>query len=232
MSSSEYERKDCVVSEECMPIVTYREDGTVKREEWWEGSVLHRVDGPAFVRYYDDGWFEVWYQHGQRHRDDGPAVTRFYEDGRVAREDWYLSGVRHRVDGPAVIEYYPDGTVKKEEWYFSGERGCARGASFVAYRPDGSVEHKVWHRAGIREMSRWYDEDGELHRDDGPANIYYREDGITRSGEEWFSHGRHRTDGPGHVAYNKKGEPVKETWFSPNGEPIDSPGFNDTILNL
>ena len=55
--------------------------------------------------------------------------------------------------------------------------------------------------------------------------LAYREDGITRSGEEWFSHGRHRTDGPGHVAYNKKGEPVKETWFSPNGEPIDSPRF-------
>lgn len=58
------------------------------------GGVLHRTDGPAFIR---PGGSEDWFVHGKRHRVGGPAVVR--SDGY---EVWWLHGKLHRVDGPAI----------------------------------------------------------------------------------------------------------------------------------
>jgi len=54
------------------------------------------------------------------HREDGPAYIRYYRDGNIQYEKWYINGVLHREDGPAIIDYYKNGSIKFEQWYWCG----------------------------------------------------------------------------------------------------------------
>lgn len=48
--------------------------------------------------------------------------------------------------------------------------------------------------SGAIHCKRWFDSDGMMHRDDGPAVIWAS--GV----EEWYQHGnRHREDGPAFI---------------------------------
>ena len=42
----------------------------------------------------------------QFHREDGPAVIRYYEDGKIKEETYYINDQWHRKNGPAYIYYY------------------------------------------------------------------------------------------------------------------------------
>jgi hypothetical protein len=55
-------------------------------ECWYFDGLLHREDGPAFIR--SDG-SEIWYREGVFHREDGPAIimTNNYKE-------WWLNGIR------------------------------------------------------------------------------------------------------------------------------------------
>ena len=74
--------------------------------------------------YYPDGQVQTkwWYLDGLLHREDGPAWIRYYPDGQVKQEGWWLDGQRHREDGPAGITYYPNGQVQTELWWFEGQQ--------------------------------------------------------------------------------------------------------------
>jgi hypothetical protein len=73
-----------------------RSDGSIEWEAWWLKDMPHRMDGPAWISYY--------------------------QDGSVSLEAWYLSGKLHREDGPARIQYRPDGSVEEESWWLDGEK--------------------------------------------------------------------------------------------------------------
>ncbi|HJN25198.1 MAG TPA: hypothetical protein QGG18_05825, partial [Rhodospirillales bacterium] len=80
-------------------------DGT---QEWHQGGMAHREDGPAVVR--QDG-VQQWWVNGERHREDGPAIK--YEDGS---REWYLGGMP--VDESVVLD-----AGKRAE--FLKKRGCS-----------------------------------------------------------------------------------------------------------
>lgn len=100
----------------------------------------------------------------------------------------------------------------------------------------------------------WTDENGQLHREDGPARIWpegtqewwfeglpHREGGpavtYPNGGYKWFRHGcLHRKDGPavvresGYQAFYKDGDIVH--FLTREGYTREVPGFNKAIFRL
>jgi len=61
-------------------------------------------------------------ENGDTHRTDGPAFIRYREDGSVQFGSYFINGNRHRTDGPSRIWYREDGRVEREEyWIHNGE---------------------------------------------------------------------------------------------------------------
>lgn len=52
------------------------------------------------------------HQERKYHREDGPADIRYREDGSVEEETYLKHGLIHREDGPAWITYNADGSIK------------------------------------------------------------------------------------------------------------------------
>lgn len=79
----------------------------------------HRLDGPAFISYFNDGGVESehYYINDERHRIDGPAFITYFQDGTIKSETYYILNQIHRVDGPAIIYYYENGTIERECYY-------------------------------------------------------------------------------------------------------------------
>ena len=71
----------------------------------------------------------------------------------------------------------------------------------VKYYANGSIEYEAWYQ------------NGNLHREDGPAWIRYRPDGSVEI-ESWYRNGeRHREDGPAFTEYRPDGSVEIEEWY-------------------
>jgi hypothetical protein len=206
----------------------HREDGPAfiranGTEEWYRHGDLHRADGPAITR--PDGTDrEMWYTDGRLTRvirEDGVQIDYVENGARYTHPnglvEWWSNGDRHREDGPAVI--HPDGT---QEWWIHGERQRSEGPQReeqrreieVVNNPDGTREEwfngrllRIVHPNGMNEVFEegereptieWLNEDGETHREDGPAII--SPDGSA----EWWIDGEHiRSEAYNHEAYRE-----------------------------
>jgi len=72
----------------------------------------------------------------------------------------------------------------------------------IIYRNDGSVDSKLW-----------YTDNGNLHRVDGPAKIWYYPDGTVEF-ETWYQNGvLHRVDGPAFIEYRSEGIVGEIGWW-------------------
>ena len=91
---------------------------------WVKNNKIHRLHGPAEIRYYDTGLIEEedWYINGKAHRLNGPAYIRYYETGLIQTEQWYEHGKKHHLNGPAYISYYKTGLIQAEQWYENGKK--------------------------------------------------------------------------------------------------------------
>lgn len=67
---------------------------TVTIEPCDRPKILHAVEEPAVVEYYNSGQImnEQWWHMGQRHREDGPATIRYNSDGSIKCKSYYLYG--------------------------------------------------------------------------------------------------------------------------------------------
>jgi antitoxin component YwqK of YwqJK toxin-antitoxin module len=92
------------------------------KEEWFDkNSDYHREDGPAYIRYNENGniKYEAYYLNGKGYRKNGPATIRYYENGKIEFEGYYLNGKEHREDGPAETWYYANGNIQSEKYYLN-----------------------------------------------------------------------------------------------------------------
>jgi len=105
------------------PKKEYYNTGELKSEQWLVDGVLHRVDGPAIIIYYQGNGgkrYECWRRNNKNHRVGGPAFTWYYGDEKPEQEQWYVNGIHHRIDGPANVYYYFDGKINHKLWYING----------------------------------------------------------------------------------------------------------------
>lgn len=198
--------------------------GQPKSIEWKRGDTLHREDGPAVIRYAENGAVleELWYVKGELHREDGPAVISRNESGTQERLEWFVAGKRHRLDGPAFVvrDMTNAGTKYEERWYVNGYLHREGSAAVQVYtlrndkkvmvarewwqggkrhRTDGPAE-EIFYPSGVLRTRKWFYRD-LLHREDGPAVEEFFENGALRF-YEWYFHGRlHREDGPAREVY-------------------------------
>lgn len=180
---------------EC-PLSENREDldpGRVADSTFDSDGKLHSFDGNPAITHINNNTRE-WFHHGVRHRGNKngssiPAIENGYTDehGNTVHEEgafevWKL-GKLHNLHGPARC---CDGV---EEWRVEGELhrdddrpAVTRLARVQICDIDTSTVIKVWYRHGKtwRENGKpteetengarmWYNEDGILHREDGPA---------------------------------------------------------------
>lgn len=217
---------------------TFDQNGNVKSETYYRDGKLHREDGPTVIQYdvdrnveleeyYLDGMYqnrgdlpnvicynkngtpcmEEWKTSpGQCHRDNGPA-QRFYDEvGRLVKSVYIRDSKVHREDGPAIVDYENDGKTR-ESWYLDG-----------VYQDRGDLPNEiVCNAGGIYNCMLWYNEDGQLHRENGPASQSFYPDGRIRF-EEWHLNGvLTRADGPA------------ITWWYPNGNVESEQVFLDGV---
>lgn len=96
---------------------------------WIKNRKLHRIDGPAVIRYLENGQLHniAWYINGKFHRIGAPACICYFENGQIRYNAWYINGKLHRHGGaPADIEYFVNGQIKYEAWYKYGEQRRVR----------------------------------------------------------------------------------------------------------
>jgi antitoxin component YwqK of YwqJK toxin-antitoxin module len=126
-----------------------------------------------------------------------------------------------------LITYYPDGIKIKEQKIYDENLNL--------------INKILFHENGKIHVKQWYQND-KLHREDGPAliwyfdncDIYYEEwhyhDKLHRldgpaltiyypytgqiSSEQWYYHGKkHRNDKPACIKYNENGQIEYEEWY-------------------
>ena len=85
----------------------------------------------------------------------------------------------------------------------------------VKYYTDGSVKYEEW------------SQNGERHREDGPAYIEYYQDGSIGY-EEWYQSGKeHREDGPAYIEYYQDGSVASEAWWFEGKQARDITSLED-----
>lgn len=154
-------------------------DGTKQTEIHYLNNMLHRIGGPAVIKYSKHGNIlsETWYINNLKHRIDDPAVIEYYENGKKRTEKWFTKGHSQRNTGPAFIEYYKTGKKSAERWdYIDGRSG----------------RETLYYENGNAELQVWYVGNGILHRTDGPAKIVYHKNGQIKL-KEWYINGN-KTD--------------------------------------
>lgn len=161
-------------------------------KSYYYNGMLHREDGPAEEIDYSENWCKTWYMYGVKHREGGPAII----DNIHQCEYWYRYGMINREDGPAktILDKYNDERMKYS-WYKNGVlHREGRPAEYEKNYINNKTISKKWykngllHRDGKRpavrciytnafddriidlDYSAWF-VNGELHREDGPAQI-------------------------------------------------------------
>jgi len=83
-------------------------------------TVVHRLDGPAIIRYDCDGCidYEAYYVNNQLHRVDGPARI-WYNKNKIIEVIYYQNHECHMLDGPANIKYDENGNIRYETYYIN-----------------------------------------------------------------------------------------------------------------
>lgn len=88
------------------PKIEYYDNGRVWTESWRnEAEHLHRLDGPAFQSWYENGQLmqKLWFIDGEFHRLDGPAYQGWTETGQLEDEEWYINGVEYETETEYLV---------------------------------------------------------------------------------------------------------------------------------
>jgi antitoxin component YwqK of YwqJK toxin-antitoxin module len=83
---------------------------------------------------------------------------------------------------------------------------------YKEYRKNGNLREEI-HYLGDEEATKENVHSFKFHRTDGPARIYYYENGKIER-EYWYVEGKmHRTDGPARIYYYENGKREREHWY-------------------
>jgi antitoxin component YwqK of YwqJK toxin-antitoxin module len=132
----------------------------------------------------DDEGNTFWHKDGRFHRDnDLPAIIMNNGD-----KYWYINGVPNRLD-----------------------------ISLPFIEKSNGEKHYILENGGERIISKieeeWLDKDGEFHREDGPAEIWYCENGNILSEKYFLNNKLHREDGPALIGYFENGNLEYEGYY-------------------
>lgn len=99
------------------PDITYvcykTPSGDITHEIWHCGGLLHNIDSPAKIIYYNDGTIRIaiYAKHGKIYRENYPAITMFDVHGRISAEFYAIDNLLHNDHGPAIVVYNGKGEI-------------------------------------------------------------------------------------------------------------------------
>jgi antitoxin component YwqK of YwqJK toxin-antitoxin module len=130
--------------------------------------------------YYTDGHVKTikYMKNGQWHNEDGPAYIEYFNNGVVRVKRYCLHDKMHRDGEPANFYYNMRGKLLMKEYFSNGiiHRNSLDGPAMIIYSiTDGIIFRELYH------------ENGNLHRENGPASIEYQEDNII---EKYYINGK------------------------------------------
>lgn len=175
-------------------LIKYNEEGRICHTEYWVAGVRHRTGNlPAvFISYEDDEHSEYW-EFGQLHRHHGPAI-HIVRGGEVITKKWWIRGKLH---GRPAISHYKEGLPRKISNYENG-KPC----ELWQIRWECNSVHFHYRITGkeydSKRVGYWVD--------GGLIYVEYRKDGLF-----------HKTDGPAEIAYPSFEEPTYLCYYT-NGE--------------
>ena len=165
-----------------------------------------------------------------------PDIT-LHRNGNIASQKWRNNGLLHRVTGPAEINYNFNGDKINESWYKNGKRNRVNNPALITFGYNGQPIKKVWYTKGKKTKEnfysgyndlikqRWFNNNGQLHRNRGPAEISYRfnADKNTMEIEEqiYYENGRFKqrsNDKPNMIINDGFG--IDKYTLGPNGRTI------------
>jgi hypothetical protein len=191
-------------------------DAEKRLRTWKKDELLHRTDGPALIKYYQNGNIKIekWYQNGKRIHDDvNPCVIDYYPSGNIKFNIFYRNP---DLDEPAFIAYYDNNgnTIEGEMW--GNELPKHRDhdmPALIKYDINGNIILEQWYQNGL------------LHRVGQPASIKYNRHGNVVM-EIWaLNDFIHNTEGPAIIYYNNHGGITRLKWFI-NGLEMTEEDFN------
>ena len=104
-------------------------------------------------------------------REHSTPEYEYFDNGQKRIERHLESGQLHRDDGPAQTEWFENGQLKKEEWYKRGKLHRDGLPAVIEYQEDRSQYHIY---------RKQYHQNGELHFENGPADIVFTKEGYIR----------------------------------------------------
>jgi hypothetical protein len=167
---------------------------TFKTEAYYDADgKFHRLDGPAYVSYYDNGqlYREVWREHGRYKRDDGPCLVNYSVNGVLTEQIWNSNDKPDEVP-TKYIDTETGGIVMS--WGLINPP-----YEFYSHRLDGPAEI-VWDQKKNEMRCFWYI-DNYMYG--------YRTSSINEPPQQFLKQREHETDDP---------FPEKVKVLLPNGE--------------
>jgi len=181
--------------------IDYTVSGSAGRTTHLRDGVPHRENGEPAVIDYHSGTTVVagyqWRENGKPVRaDDQPTSVGFYLDGSVQQESW--ENATRDGSTPERRTFHPDGKLATEQW----PDGVEDRPKLARYYPSGVMESELWTNAK-----------GSKHRDDGfPAEVTYHEHGGVAM-QKFYRNGKlHRDEGPVEQEFAEDGSLVSEKY--------------------
>ena len=97
----------------------YYDSGKIRSEFYQLNGCLHRIDGPAYIAWYENGRKKVerYYINGISHRE-----IIYYEDtDHMELEVYYYNDALSRLHGQAIIHYDKNGLSYEERYIIKNE---------------------------------------------------------------------------------------------------------------
>jgi len=160
--------------------------GGFKQEWWTNGDRINPFGGLALQTITDTHYLEHYYQDSLvLSRDGGPSLIE-HTYGKSYREEWAIGGLAHRVGGPAITDirynHQRSGQSSFSEktfgWYRHGvltnPDSWSRQIDTTGSETIELISGGVLRTVQVAERTLgWYDENGDLHRVDGPAALRF-----------------------------------------------------------
>jgi hypothetical protein len=75
-------------------------NGNLRSKTYFLEDLLHRLDGPALILYYESGPLqsEHYFLNGSLHRDEGPATIMYSTEGIAVGEEYWYNGSQIRIN--------------------------------------------------------------------------------------------------------------------------------------
>ena len=216
-------------------IYTYTPNPSIIHTRYYNLGVLHREDGPAALRVYNDiAKAEEWRINGRLHREGAPALIDRFNSGQISQEIWSLHGQWHREGEPARRMWHEDGQLRGEEWYINGKLHKNNGPSQQWWDANGQLTRIArcvdgeyvdgqslitWCNNGQMWYTCWF-VNNMYHKEDGPAAQEWYSNGQLHK-ENYYINGKfHREDGPAHTVWFEDGQKKDEIFYL-HGEKVE-----------